>query len=166
MLMAVVTIFASVAHDDQILFDLVDLSIWLFSLRRKRKQLKKKAEEDTKAFSKPIESRSQTPEEMKTAVQTKLISDQKSQIENTLRETARRSTRSLNSRASTKSESSTPSNQQQADEIAIHIQTHQIHHQKKDEPQCELKTLIRFLFISGTAGFLLTVGFLTYIWLS
>ena len=159
----------AVGHDDQNLIDLVDLSIWLFILRRKRKQLKKKAEEDKKAFSKPIESRSQTPEELKTAVhvQTKLISDQRNQIENASKETLTRSPRSLNSRASnTKSESIAPSTQQQTDEIAIHIQDHQIHHQKKDEPQCELKTLIRFLFISGTAGFLLTVGFLTYIWLS
>ena len=158
----------SVEEEDGILIEFVDLSILLFILRRKRKHLKKEAEESAKAFSKPIESRSQSSEEQetKTAFQDGLKSHQRSQTENDLNEAPRRSTRSLNSAESTRSDGCTHCNQQQTDDITIHIQNHQAHHQKNDESQCEPKTLIRFLFISGTVGLLLTVGFVTYIWLS
>ena len=134
----------------------------------KRKRIRK-AEHQESRSTKSKKSKMPAKATAKKVPQNKLKSDQRSRksddaSSHTSKRTARSSTRPLNSRSTSRTAFSSHSNQRETNDTLIDIKNHQ---KKNDQVhQCEPKKLIRILVLSSAAGFLLTVIFLIYIWLS
>lgn len=134
----------------------------------KRKRIRKGEHQESRS-TKSKKSKMPAKATVKKVPQNKLKSDQRSRksddaSSHTSKRTARSSTRPLNSRSTSRTAFSSHSNQRQTNDTLIDIKNHQ---KKNDQVhQCEPKKLIRILVLSSAAGFLLTVIFLIYIWLS
>lgn len=141
----------------------------------KQKRIRKAEHQKSKSTKSLVESKKSkmpakaTAKKVPQNPQNKLKSDQRSRksddaSSHTSKRTARSSTRPLNPRSTSRTAFSSHSNQRETNDTLIDIKNHQ---KKNDQVhQCEPKKLIRILVLSSAAGFLLTVIFLIYIWLS
>ena len=138
----------------------------------KRKRVRKVEDQEsrsTKSKSQIPLAESKRSKAKKVPQNARLKSDQKSRksdetsSQNSKR-TTRSSTRPLNSRATSRTTISSYSKpRQKTNDTLIDMKNHQ---KKNEQVQCEPKTLIRVLVVSSAVGFLVTVIFLIYIWLS